>query len=163
MAVGGFQVLPRRRSQHLVVPSTVLATHKSLKNKFEEPRARLLFQREIRNCLVICSLWFICDSPNCFLTHISPFIIWMMQICQDGCRGGYIGTDAVMKESAATYLVSTSIWEDSACPREICRCAIGSILTGCIQPGIANDSALDCLDLHCGEYNPKHWMDLRES
>uniref|UniRef100_A0A8K9UYS7 Reverse transcriptase domain-containing protein n=1 Tax=Oncorhynchus mykiss TaxID=8022 RepID=A0A8K9UYS7_ONCMY len=51
---GGLLVRLRRRAQRAPLPSILLANVQSLDNKVDEIRARVAFQRDIRDCNVLC-------------------------------------------------------------------------------------------------------------
>ena len=51
---GGLLIRLRRSAHHPLLPSILLANVQSLDNKVDELRARISFQRDIRDCNILC-------------------------------------------------------------------------------------------------------------
>ena len=56
----------RRRVANLPLPSVLLANVKSLKNKWDELKSQISYQRDIQNCSILCftELWLNNDIKN---------------------------------------------------------------------------------------------------
>ena len=67
----GLLVRPRRPSHHSPLLSILLANVQSLDNKVDEIRARVAFQREIRDCNILCFTE-ICLSQNMLSELVKP-------------------------------------------------------------------------------------------
>ena len=76
---GGLLVRLRRRAHRAPLPSILLANVQSLDNKVDEIRARVAFQRDIRDCNVLCftETWLTGETlseavqPAGFSTHLA--------------------------------------------------------------------------------------------
>ncbi len=82
----------RKRAQNPPLQSILLANVQSLENKMDDLRARISFQRDIRDCNILCltETWLTPSVPDTAVTPSDNFsVLWMDRIAEAGkTKGG---------------------------------------------------------------------------
>uniref|UniRef100_A0A8C7KC88 Transposase Tc1-like domain-containing protein n=1 Tax=Oncorhynchus kisutch TaxID=8019 RepID=A0A8C7KC88_ONCKI len=162
---GGLLVRLRRRAHRAPLPSILLANVQSLDNKVDEIRARVAFQRDIRDCNVLCftETWLTGETlsevvqPTGFSTHRAD----RNKHLSGKKRGGGVclmanvtwcderniqELNSIVKKAQQRLFNLRRLKKFGLSPKALTnfyRCTIESILAGCITAWYGNCTALN--------------------